>query len=138
MTRYTKLEGRRAIPSGGIATDVADDVENTSEVAGQLPSPSKPDQDDAQLDPKKLLKRSKLLRLKAKKAKSEEVRAKLLNDSKKMEKLVSKANGARGASGKRPLGTKDAARSTRPRLGMCMLFLRRSRPTSSFPPCKTC
>jgi len=119
MTRYTKLDGRRAIPSGSHAEDLSNDVENISETLNNTPSSIKVEHGDVQLEPKKLLKRSKLLRLKAKKAKSEDARTKLLSDSKKMEKLAAKANGARGSLGsKRPLGVRDPTRSTRARLGM--------------------
>jgi len=121
MTRYTKLEGRRAIPSGNDTADATKYVESRSEESQDPSNSTKVEQDTAQLDPKKLLKRSKLLRLKAKKAKSDEVRDKLLSDSKKMEKMVAKANGARGASGKRQAGAKEPAHASRLGLGMFLL-----------------
>lgn len=120
MTRYTKLEGRRAIPSGGGLMRIEADAENDSEGTDVESPRPKLVQEDIQLDPKKLLKRSKLLRLKAKKAKSEEARLKLLHESKKMEKMVAKAN---GAFGQRKADAKDSAFSKRVRLGTFCIFL---------------
>ena len=60
-------------------------------------------------DPKALLKRAKLLRLKAKKAKSEEIQLRHLQQAKALEREASAANGSRGILGKRKGHNRDTS-----------------------------
>ena len=94
MTRYTKLDGRRSIASGDQPLNGIDEA-SESETA-QVSTSSAVSE-----DPKALLKRAKLLRLKGKKAKTDEVREKHLHEAKELEKRANIANGARGVLGKR-------------------------------------
>ena len=96
MTRYTKLDGRRSIshgPSGQTEIHGPSDEVTTKE--------NELDQKIHTNDPKALLKRAKLLRLKAKKAKSEEIQLRHLQQAKALEREASAANGSRGILGKR-------------------------------------
>ncbi|WFD30230.1 hypothetical protein MSPP1_001247 [Malassezia sp. CBS 17886] len=121
MTRYTKLDGRRSV-----GTKVGIDEEGQSggpaekSRAGKVPEARRGESGgpapSAGGDPKLLLRRAKLLRLKAKKAKSDETRAKHLAEVKVLEKRATDANGARGALGKRRKEEMREERRTRPRL----------------------
>lgn len=105
MTRYTKLEGRRALPSAG-QTDADDEAQGVQEPVHNAP-PAKeraPAPESGSADPKALLKRAKLLRLKAKKSKSEESRREYAKKVRELEKAANFANGKRGALGKRQRG----------------------------------
>lgn len=111
MTRYTKLEGRRALPS---ANPVA--LDENLEDFGKHKSDVAPAQENLP-DPKKLLKRAKLLRLKAKKTNSGEAKAKHTANARKLEHEANQMNGARGILGKRKHGNDTGKRDRRPRLG---------------------
>ena len=105
MTRYTKLEGRRALPSAG-QTDADDEAQGVQEPVHNAP-PAKeraPAPESGSADPKALLKRAKLLRLKAKKSKSEESWREYAKKVRELEKAANFANGKRGALGKRQRG----------------------------------
>ena len=115
MTRYTKLDGRRSIPSGH-------DVPSTDE-PNDTHAPAEPQNTTSEesQDPKRLLKRAKLLRLKAKKTNSDETRAKHLQNAKALEQQANKLNGLRGSLGKRKKDEDAPRRNQRPRLGTCLL-----------------
>ncbi|WFD33622.1 hypothetical protein MCUN1_000435 [Malassezia cuniculi] len=88
------LDGRRALPK--------DPVRETSPVE-DAPAPE-PVQQEPIADPKKLLKRAKLMRLKAKKTTSPESRAAYTKKVHELEREASRLNGKRGALGKRSRG----------------------------------
>ncbi|WFD05829.1 hypothetical protein MVES1_001163 [Malassezia vespertilionis] len=119
MTRYTKLEGRRTIDNGARPITAICTQENNSN-AVVMDTPMRE-------DPKKLLKRAKLLRLKAKKASSDETRAKFEREIKEVEIQVNASNGARGSLGKRKKQNNETSRSWRPRLGDQSSEFRRAR-----------
>lgn len=112
MTRYTKLDGRRSIGTGSALVPSSPTKEN-DEAGHTVPESAISARESA--DPKALLKRVKLLRLKAKKAKSEDARLKYLHQAKETEKMANAANGARGIKGKREVARGKHARA---RLGM--------------------
>ena len=119
MTRYTKLDGRRSVAYGPSDMDHEDVTpEKPRELCGPLDMP----------DPKALLKRAKLLRLKAKKAKSEAGRDKFLAQAKDVERQIPSANGARGLLGRRN-GREHKLRGPKSDLGMLTQLTIRSRPT---------
>ena len=119
MTRYTKLDGRRSVAYGPSDVDHEDVTpEKPRELCGPLDMP----------DPKALLKRAKLLRLKAKKAKSEAGRDKFLAQAKDVERQIPSANGARGLLGRRN-GREHKLRGPKSDLGMLTQLTIRSRPT---------
>ncbi|PWN22433.1 hypothetical protein BCV69DRAFT_281427 [Microstroma glucosiphilum] len=111
MTRYTKLDGRKALHK---ATDLsaprvaADDEQPTASTsASPLPPPSVPappsaaapasiTEADTASDPKKLQSRLKLLRLKIKNAKSEEKKASLQGELAEVQQSLHAANGQKG------------------------------------------
>ncbi|WFC97730.1 hypothetical protein MYAM1_000449 [Malassezia yamatoensis] len=118
MTRYTKLEGRRSVPHGSTAPSSDSEAPHTDDMYTDEKIKRRNDDDhkgDA-LDPKKLLKRVKLLRLKAKKANSEEAKAKYLDSAKHLEQQASHNNGVRGRLGKRKSDDASLRRAQRPRL----------------------
>ncbi|WFD41816.1 hypothetical protein MPSI1_000452 [Malassezia psittaci] len=118
MTRYTKLEGRRSVPHGSALPSSDSEVQHTD--INRTDEEAKRKTDDDQKgdthDPKKLLKRVKLLRLKAKKANSEEAKAKYLDSAKQLEQQASHNNGVRGRLGKRKSDDASSRRAQRPRL----------------------
>lgn len=114
MTRYTKLEGRRALPSANRVA--SDDEQDEPAPPAPTPAPAPPSHEEPS-DPKKLLKRAKLLRLKAKKTNSDETRAKHMREAKALEQQATALNGARGALGKRKAREEADGRPRRPRLG---------------------
>lgn len=119
MTRYTKLDGRRSVAYGPSDVDHEDVTpEKPRELCEPLDMP----------DPKALLKRAKLLRLKAKKAKSEAGRDKFLAQAKDVERQIPSANGARGLLGRRN-GREHKLRGPKSDLGMLTQLTIRSRPT---------
>lgn len=123
MTRYTKLDGRRSVAYGPSDIDHADVPHETpKEIDEPLDMP----------DPKALLKRAKLLRLKAKKAKSDASRDKFLAQAKDVERQIPSANGARGLLGKRN-GRERKLRGPKSDLGMLSQLTTRPRPTICFP-----
>lgn len=133
MTRYTKLDGRRSIPSANNVDVVDEQVEDKESHASedrvhdeQPPSHDENAQDDIQ-DPKKLLKRAKLLRLKGKKSSSEEAKKKHLKNAKLLEQQAAKLNGVRGVLGKRKNKDEASKRVQRPRLSMCSFTNQRCR-----------
>ena len=89
MTRYTKLEGRRALPADTVREEDTDDVPRTEA------------QNETIADPRKLLKRAKLMRLKAKKTNSPEHRATFSKRVRELESEAARMNGKRGTLGKR-------------------------------------
>lgn len=117
MTRYTKLEGRRALPTAN--RTVFDDDEESKATTAPVSAAPEPEAPPAYVEPKQLMKRAKLLRLKAKKANSDETRAKHLQNAKALEQQASVMNGRRGAVGKRKSRDDATGRQTRPRLGRC-------------------
>lgn len=128
MTRYTKLDGRRSVAYGPSDVDHEDVTpEKPRELCGTLDMP----------DPKALLKRAKLLRLKAKKAKSEAGRDKFLAQAKDVERQIPSANGARGLLGRRN-GREHKLRGPKSDLGMLTQLTIRSRPTVCVSTHETC
>lgn len=101
MTRYTKLEGRRALPAGAAPEEAP---------ADEPAPPAAEAQPEARADPKKLLKRAKLMRLKAKKTNSDEHRAAFLKKLRELEREANKVNGQRGVLGKHARADRTAAR----------------------------
>ena len=128
MTRYTKLDGRRSVAYGPSDMDHEDvTTEKPREVCGPQDMP----------DPKALLKRAKLLRLKAKKAKSEAGRDKFLAQAKDVERQIPLANGARGVLGRRN-GRERQLRGPKSNLGMLTQLTTRPRPTICVSTHETC
>lgn len=128
MTRYTKLDGRRSVAYGPSDVDHEDVTpEKPRELCEPLDMP----------DPKALLKRAKLLRLKAKKAKSEAGRDKFLAQAKDVERQIPSANGARGLLGRRN-GREHKLRGPKSDLGMLTQLTIRSRPTVCVSTHETC
>lgn len=117
MTRYTKLEGRRSLTFGPSNDDVDDEQTSLprTEVQVEVHAPSS-------ADPKALMKRAKLLRLKAKKTNSDASRDKYLLQAKDMEQKASAANGIRGKLAKRKHGAHDTG--SRRRLSTYFLLQR--------------
>lgn len=111
MTRYTKLDGRKALHK---ATDLSaprvasdDEQPEASTSASPLPPPSVPasssapatastTEAEAASDPKKLQSRLKLLRLKIKNAKSEEKKASLQGELAEVQQSLHASNGQKG------------------------------------------
>lgn len=114
MTRYTKLDGRRSIPSGHDVPLADEPTETNPPTVSQDAAPGESQ------DPKRLLKRAKLLRLKAKKTNSNETREKHLQTAKALEQQVNNLNGLRGKLGKRKKDEDTPRRHQRPRLGTCL------------------
>ena len=128
MTRYTKLDGRRSLAYGPSDTHHEDvSHEKPKEISEPLDMP----------DPKALLKRAKLLRLKAKKAKSEASRDKFLAQAKDVERQIPSANGARGLLGRRN-GREHKLRGPKSDLGMLTQLTTRPRPTICVSTHETC
>ena len=114
MTRYTKLERRRAefttsnrdlraSASPSASPQPETKVARTDSV--NTPAPPGPTNGGAQgkrepSEPAKLLKRAKLLRLKAKKAKDDSRRGELQQQVRELERQANILNGERGAAGK--------------------------------------
>ena len=141
MTRYTKLEGKARAPlkasdhfgekSASAADKSAPEAPPTTESAAskdEKPLKRKAEDDakitvkavktstDEASSPAKLLKRVKLLRLKAKKAKTEEKRSAFLKEAKELDKQASALNGENGkaagvksSDGKRRADSREGA-----------------------------
>lgn len=128
MTRYTKLDGRRSLAYGPSDTHHEDvSHEKPKEISEPLDMP----------DPKALLKRAKLLRLKAKKAKTDASRDKFLAQAKDVERQIPLANGARGLLGKRH-GRERTLRGPKSDLGMLTQLTNRPRPAICVPTHEAC
>lgn len=120
MTRYTKLDKRRAEfdkskPAPAALSSPEPEEESASPAAAAASGPSeeteaehdtskadtssKEEEEPPKRDATQLLKRAKLIRLKAKKAKTEDKRRMLLRQCKDLERQASEANGEQGRNG---------------------------------------
>lgn len=117
MTRYTKLDGRRSLTFGPSNVDV--DYEPTSKSLPKSKEVQSGAHEAGGVDPKALLKRAKLLRLKAKKTTSDANRDKYLHEAKDMECRASAANGARGKLGKQKYHAHDTGFRNRLSMYFC-------------------